>query len=74
MALMSKSKTQSIIGANIKEARMKSGLTQSEVADKAGISVNHYARIERGEVNLSVETLEAILEVLATKSSKILPF
>lgn len=32
-----------------KEARGKSGLTQAEVAKKAGIHVNYYARIERGE-------------------------
>ena len=32
-----------------KEAREKSGLTQAEVAKKAGIHVNYYARIERGE-------------------------
>lgn len=32
-----------------KEAREKAGLTQAEVAKKAGIHVNYYARIERGE-------------------------
>jgi len=69
-----KKKIQAMIGVNIKSARLKSGFTQSEVARKARISTNHYARIERGEINASIETLEAILEVLKVKSSKILPF
>jgi transcriptional regulator with XRE-family HTH domain len=71
---MDKANTQSKIGKGIKTARLESGLTQSEVAKKAKISTNHYARIERGEINPSIETLEAILEVLKIKSSKILPF
>ena len=32
------------------EARETAGLTQSEVAEKAKIHVNYYARIERAEV------------------------
>lgn len=74
ISAMDKMKTQSKIGKGIKVARLESGLTQSEVAEKAKISVNHYARIERGEINPSIETLESILEVLKIKSSKILPF
>ena len=68
---MDKANTQSKIGKGIKNARLEVGLTQSEVAKKAKISTNHYARIERGEINPSIETLEAILEVLKIKSSKI---
>lgn len=71
---MDKANTQSKIGKGIKTARLEAGLIQSEVAKKAKISTNHYARIERGEINPSIETLEAILEVLKIKSSKILPF
>ena len=62
------------IGHNIKNARKKSGLTQAEVAGKAKIHVNYYARIERGETVPSVEVLEAISKILKIKSSDILPF
>lgn len=31
------------------EAREKLGLTQAQVAKKAGINANYYARVERGE-------------------------
>lgn len=37
------------LGKVFKEAREKAKLTQAEVAKKAGIHVNYYARIERGE-------------------------
>ena len=71
---MAKSKIQSKIGENIRLARQKMKLTQNVVAKKAGVSVNYYARIERGEVNSSIETINAILAVLNVKSSDILPF
>lgn len=62
------------IGRKLREAREKQHLTQAEVAEKADISTNHYAQIERGEANASIETLENILKALNVKSSKILPF
>jgi transcriptional regulator with XRE-family HTH domain len=39
------------LGKNIKKARKKADLTQAEVAEKAEIHVNYFARIERGEEN-----------------------
>ena len=71
---MAKSKIQSKIGENIRLARQKMKLTQNVVAKKADVSVNYYARIERGEVNPSIETINAILAALNVKSSDILPF
>lgn len=71
---MTKSKIQSKIGENIRIARQRMELTQNDVAKKADVSVNYYARIERGEVNPSVDTLKAIFSVLNVKSSDILPF
>lgn len=69
-----KSKKAALIGSNIRNARLKTHLTQAEVAEKAGLSVNYYSRIERGEVNQSLETFEAVTRVLKVKSSDILPF
>lgn len=63
-----------IIGQNLREAREKQHLTQAEVAQKADISTNHYAQIERGEANASIETFESVLKALNVKSSKVLPF
>lgn len=62
------------IGKKLKEARKELGLRQVDVADKADISVNYYARIERDEENPTLETIKRILKVLKVKSSDILPF
>ncbi len=66
--------SQDQIGKNIKKARIKAKLTQADVAEKADIHVNYYARIERGEVNPSIEIVEAIAKALKVRSSEILPF
>jgi transcriptional regulator with XRE-family HTH domain len=71
---MSKTRTQSEMGNNIRKFRIELGLTQIKVAEKSKISINYYARVERGEVNPSVKTLESILKALNVKSSRILPF
>jgi len=62
------------IGKKLKEARLKLGLRQADVAKKADVSVNYYARIERDEENPTLETLKGILKVLKVKSSDVLSF
>lgn len=68
------SSLSSSIGHHLSNARRKSGLTQAEVAKRASTTVNHYAKIERGEVVPSLKTLEKIIKALGVKSSDILPF
>ena len=48
----------------LKTAREKAGLTQAEVAEKAGIHFNYYARVERGEVTPRVDIVENIARAL----------
>jgi len=62
------------IGKKLKDARKKLGLKQFDVAEKANISVNYYARIERNEENPTLETLERVLKALKLKSSEVLTF
>jgi predicted transcriptional regulator len=50
--------------AEIKAKRIKSGLKQSDIAKKAGISQSMVARIEAGTVDPRVSTLSKIIEVL----------
>lgn len=61
-------------GENLRVARNKAGLTQKQVADRADIHVNYYARIERGGENPSYEVIERIIKTIGIKSSKVLPF
>ena len=55
------------LGERLKKAREAIGLTQLNVAEKAGMHVNYYARIERGEINTSYEKLHKIAQVLKLK-------
>ena len=66
--------SQKELGRKIKKARLRSDLTQAEVAEKAGIHTNYFARIERGEENPSIDIVESIAKALKVKSSDILPF
>ncbi len=56
----------------LRKARRASGLTQAEVAKKAGISENHYAQIERGEKNPSLSTFKSIIDAIGVSSGEIL--
>ncbi len=60
------------IGRKFKQAREKLKLTQADVADKAGLHVNYYARIERGDYPGGRETLKTVAKVLGIKNLNIL--
>ncbi|QQS43416.1 helix-turn-helix transcriptional regulator [Candidatus Roizmanbacteria bacterium] len=62
------------IGDNLKRTRKKKGLKQVEVAVDAGINPSYYSKIERGEVNPSLEKLYRIIKALKINSSEVLPF
>ena len=58
---------QNDIAKIFNEAREKAGLTQAEVAEKAKIHVNYYARIERAEVVARGDILNKIARALGVK-------
>ena len=58
----------------MKNFRIKNGLTQAELAKKAGMNPNAYAKIERAERRANTDTLEKIVKALGVHSSGILPF
>lgn len=59
------------ISERLKVLRLEKGLTQSELAEKAAINTNYYAKVERGEATASVPMLEKIAEVLGVDISEI---
>ena len=71
---MQSSKTTMTIAINLKTIRTKLGYTQSNLAEKADMNPNAYAKIERGERRANTDTLEKICKALKVKSSDILPF
>ena len=52
------------IGTKLLAIRKKTGFTQSEIAERAGIADRTYADIERGSVNMRIETLMKICQTL----------
>lgn len=52
------------IGDNLHRFRKRMGMTQAEVAEAAGLSDRTYADIERGSVNMRIETVLRICKVL----------
>lgn len=60
------------IGNKLLAVRKKAGLTQVEVAEASGLSSRTYADIERGSVNMRVETILRICEALHITPDEIL--
>ena len=52
------------IGQRIAELRKERGLTQQNVADRAGMQRNHLSRIEQGKYSVGFDTLQAIAQAL----------
>lgn len=52
------------IGLRLKEARLKAGLTQEQLAEYANLSCSLISRLERGKVMVSLEKLVELSELL----------
>lgn len=60
------------IGNRLLTFRKRNGMTQGEVAEKAGLSDRTYADIERGTVNMRIETLLRICNALHITPDEVL--
>ena len=60
------------VGQRIKEIRMKRGLTQDELAEKANISTTHVSVIERAVKIPQLDTFAAICTALNVSADEIL--
>ena len=61
-----------VIGNNLLAVRKKLGMTQMEVAEAAGLADRTYADIERGSVNMRLETILRICQALHITPDEIL--
>ena len=55
---------QAIFGENLKAARLKSGLKQSDVAEQAGLTQQRLSQIENGHQNLTLKTMVKLAAVV----------
>lgn len=62
--MMNKEQERKRIGARIAELRREQGMTQKELAERAGMQRTHIVRIEQGRYNVGVDALAAIGDAL----------
>ena len=60
------------VGNRLLAIRKRTGLTQAEVAEAAGLSGRAYAEIERGMANMRLETLLRLCDALHITPDEIL--
>jgi transcriptional regulator with XRE-family HTH domain len=58
---------QKHLGVNIRRIRTEKGFTQDAFADRAGLNRSHMGEIERGESNVTIQTLKIIADALKVK-------
>lgn len=61
-----------IIGSRLKQARIKAGLTQQELAEHTNLSVAFISRIERGSSHINLKRLSEFCTILNVSEGYIL--
>lgn len=61
---MSKEKVLEKFGVRVRQERMKLGLSQEALADKAGVHRTYVGMIERAEKNITLLNIEKIAKAL----------
>lgn len=57
---------------NIRDFREDKNLTQADIAEKLGMSVTGYAKLERGESQIRVDRLEQIAQILDVEPNELM--
>lgn len=73
MKTSEKNRLKKDVGSNVRTHRKASGLTQEELAKKAGISVSYVSLIERGGRLAPLDTLYSIGAALKVPALLLLP-
>ena len=60
------------LGDNIRNYREQRGFTQEKLAELSNISEKHLSKIERGKINIKIDTLVNIADALGTSVDKLL--
>lgn len=62
------------VGMNIREIRKMRKLTQEELSEKSGLQTSFLAGVERGDRNITLETLEKIINGLEVDAKTLFSF
>ena len=60
------------VGQRVRVLRESKGLSQEKLANDAGIPINQIGRIERGEINTTISTLNTLADALGMTMSELL--
>ncbi|MCC7197469.1 helix-turn-helix transcriptional regulator [Candidatus Peregrinibacteria bacterium] len=61
-------------GEKVREERLKLGLSQEQLASKAGVHRTYIGMIERAEKNITLENIEKIAKALGLPINKLLTY
>ncbi len=64
--------SRKIIGDNIKTLRLAKDWSQEKLSVRSKISHNYLSRLERGEVNVSIDSLEKIAKGLKVELEELI--
>lgn len=56
-----------LVGRNVKDARLKAGLSQEQLAERSGFSQQYLSGLERGQRNPTVVTLFELAQALGVQ-------
>lgn len=69
---MDKQAFQELTGHNLRRYRTRAGLTQEQLAERAGISAAYYAGLEQGAKSMSAAVLRSLAETLRISADSLL--
>lgn len=60
------------LGASLRRLRVKRGWSQDVLSDKSGLHRAHIGEIERGETNVTLQTLKTLADTLNVRITDLL--
>ncbi|MDE2166254.1 MAG: helix-turn-helix transcriptional regulator [Alphaproteobacteria bacterium] len=69
---MKTNKPKEILAQNLRRLRKSTGLSQEELADRAGLHRTYISSIERSERNVSIENIFLLAEALGIEPGDLL--
>jgi transcriptional regulator with XRE-family HTH domain len=65
-------KLRAVVAKNLRVLRKQKGLTQEELAFRAGMNRNYVGQIERQEKSPTLDTVEKLADVLEVRAAEML--
>lgn len=62
--MMNKTSLKTFVAKQIRHLRLKKGMTQEALAEKADLGFNYIYRLESKELNVKIDTIQKIMQAL----------